>query len=118
MAGPEVLAEGLGLVVDPGVGGRSLAEQAVDHEVEGVHVGELVAIDREIGRLGDQPAERVDGEGGAEPRPVVGVADPDAHVGVAALVARASVGDQSERAADPSDRFSRRLTDEFVSGDA
>src|SRR5690606_31601720 len=65
---PEVLAERLRLRIDPGIGGRALAQEPSHHEVEGAEVGEDVPFDLERGGFRDEPAELLDREGVGQPR--------------------------------------------------
>ena len=78
-----------------GTGGHAPAEEAVDHEVEGEQVGQLVAVDLEAAVTGrSSPGGR---PSGSRCQPVVAArrADPDAQVGVAALVAGAGAHDRA-----------------------
>ena len=96
-AGAQPLTERLGLRVVPGGRGDPLAEQPVDHEVQRAQVGQLVAVDRQRRRLGQQPLEPLDGEEAAQPGVARVRAGPDADVGVAALVAGARADQRAER---------------------
>ena len=97
------LAEPLGLRVEPGRRGHAPAEQAVDDDVDAAEVGQHVDVDLEVVGLGDQLADparahqlRQPGGPGLPARVAV-VGDPEADVGVAALVARAGVHERAER---------------------
>ena len=54
-------------------------------------------FDLQVGCLGEQLAEAVDGQVGVQPRPGGVVADEHAQVGVAALVARSGAGHPAQR---------------------
>ena len=100
MARSEPFAERLGLLVEaPGLSSPAV-EQAVDHEVHGVKVRQLVAIDPPFGRLGKEMEQAVGREGGGQPGPGGGIGDPDSDVGVTSLVARPSLGEEAERPVD------------------
>ena len=66
----QVLPQALGLRVGAGRGGHAGGEQAVDDEVEGQEVRQLVAVDLQVGSLGEQLAEpaRRSGAGAARRR--------------------------------------------------
>src|SRR3954454_3128067 len=96
MAGAQPFAEGLGLRVEAVLGGDALAEDALDDEVQGAEVGEVVAGDGEIGCFREEFTEALDGEGVGEPSPGLVRPGPDPDVGVAALVAAAGARDQTE----------------------
>ena len=95
-AGAQPLPEGLGLRVESQGRRGAGTEEPGDYEVDGAEVAELVARDREVARLGQQTPQLVDGQRGLEPLPGVAVADPDAEVGVAPLVARPGVHDLAQ----------------------
>src|SRR5918998_1693568 len=65
--GPEVLAQALGLRVEPGGRRHPLAQQPLDHEVEGPQVGQLVALDGQRGDLGQQLRQALDGQEAGQP---------------------------------------------------
>jgi enoyl-CoA hydratase len=98
--GAQVLPQALGLRVGAGRGGHAGSEQAVDDEVEGQQVRQLVAVDLEVGGLGEELAEPADGQVPAQPRVGGGADRPQAHVRVAALVAGPGAAQPSERDGD------------------
>src|SRR5262249_10952870 len=92
----EVLAEALGLRVGTGGAGYAGGEQAVNDEVDGKEGRQFVAVDVQVGSLGEQLAEPVHGQVAAEPG-VRGRTDgPQADVGRAALVARPRTAQPTE----------------------
>ncbi len=97
------LAQPLGLGVEARRGRDATAEQAVHHDVDAAEVGQREDLDVELGRLGQQLAhergrdqcEQPGHAGVVRGRAVVG--DPQADVGVAALVAGPGVDERAER---------------------
>src|SRR4051794_11103509 len=96
-AGAEVLAEALGLGVGAGGAGDAGGEQAVGDEVDGEEGRQLVAVDLEAGRLGEELAEPVRGQVAAQPLVRARADGPQAHVGGAALVAGTRAAQAAER---------------------
>ena len=68
----EPLAEALGLGVEAGAGGHTVAEQAVDQHVDAVQVGQREDLDVEVLGLGQQVADPVDGRELAQPLGTLG----------------------------------------------
>ncbi len=107
VAGAQPFAERLGLGVEAGLRGDALAEDAADDEVEGAQVRQDMAGDSETGgpgaalgprpRLGEELPQPFGGQFVREPAPGGLGPHPDADVGVAALVAAAGSGDETER---------------------
>src|SRR6266700_1612731 len=96
-SGAEFLAERFGLRVEPGARRDAATEQPDDHEVEREQVGEPVSLDPAPGNRRHEDGQSLGGQVTIQPGELGIRADPDADVGVAALVARPGARDQPDR---------------------
>src|SRR5699024_8427155 len=97
--GAQPLGQPLGLRVPAVAVGDALAQQPVDDEVHRAQPGQFVALDGQVGGLGQQATQLVDGERVEHPPVGLVAAGPQADVGGAALVAGAGPEDVPERTA-------------------
>src|ERR1019366_3303085 len=100
MTRPEPLAERLGLLVITARFRGATVEKTADHEVDRFQVAQLVTIDRKLCCLGQEAAEHLSGDGCTQPFPGGFAANPEPDVGIAPLVPRSCICDETERCFD------------------